>query len=64
MNAQMPEFAYIRQVVGAFQISMPVTNKAVMLWPEESTLAVLNWRLQAISLSTASILCFSATWTW
>lgn len=48
MNAQIPEFTYIRQVVGAFQISMPVTNKAVMLWPEENTLAVLKWRLQAM----------------
>ena len=30
MNAQIPEFTYICQVVGAFQINMPVTNKDVV----------------------------------
>jgi len=48
MNAQIPEFMYISQVVGALQNSMSVTNKAVMLWPEENTFAVLKWRLQAM----------------
>jgi hypothetical protein len=34
-----------RQVSGAFQVRIPVTNKSVMLRPEEDTLAVLKWRL-------------------
>lgn len=35
-----------RQVCGAFQIRIPVTNRAVMLPQEEDTLAILKWRLQ------------------
>jgi hypothetical protein len=35
-----------RQVAGAFQIRIPVTNRTVMLRPEENTLAVLRWRLE------------------
>jgi hypothetical protein len=35
-----------RQVCGAFNVRIPVTNAAVMLPIEENTLAVLKWRLQ------------------
>lgn len=35
-----------RQVCGAFNIRIPVTNAAVMLPIEENTLAILKWRLQ------------------
>ena len=38
-----------RYVVGTFQVKIPVTTKEVMLYPEETTLAILKWRLQAIS---------------
>jgi hypothetical protein len=71
MNAQIPEFTYIRQVVGAFQISMPVTNKAIMLWPEE--IPVLKWRLQAMKAYQPLVSCASplprpgdgsGRWTW
>jgi hypothetical protein len=34
-----------RQVSGAFQIRIPVTDRTVMLRPEENTLAVIRWRL-------------------
>lgn len=34
-----------RYIVGSFQIKIPVTTSAVMLWPEENTLAILKWRL-------------------
>lgn len=44
-----PEQDYIRQMSGAFQISIPVTNAGGMLWQEENTLAVLTWRLQHMS---------------
>ena len=33
----------------AFQVRIPVTDKSVMLRPEEDTLAVLKWRLQEMS---------------
>jgi hypothetical protein len=35
-----------RQVCGAFNVRIPVTNAAVMLPIEENTLAILKWRLQ------------------
>ncbi len=35
-----------RQVCGAFNVRIPVTNAAVMLPIEEDTLAILKWRLQ------------------
>jgi hypothetical protein len=38
-----------RQVTGAFQVRIPVTDRSVMLRPEEDTLAVLKWRLQGMS---------------
>ena len=40
-----------RYVVGAFQIRIPVSGKEVFLFSEENTLAVLKWRLQAMSPS-------------
>jgi hypothetical protein len=40
-----------RYVVGTFQIKIPVSEKAVFLFSEENTLAVLKWRLQAMSPS-------------
>jgi hypothetical protein len=39
------EFTW-RQVSGAFQVRIPVTNAKVMLPVEENTLAILKWRLQ------------------
>jgi hypothetical protein len=38
-----------RYVVGAFQIKIPVTTKEEILDPEENTLAILKWRVQATS---------------
>ena len=35
-----------RQVCGAFNVRIPVTNAATMLPIEENTLAILKWRLQ------------------
>jgi hypothetical protein len=35
-----------RQVCGAFNVRIPVTNAGVMLPIEENTLAILKWRLQ------------------
>jgi hypothetical protein len=35
-----------RYVVGTFQVKIPVTTRAVMLRPEENTLAIMKWRLQ------------------
>jgi hypothetical protein len=40
-----------RYVVGTFQVKIPVSTKEVILFPEENTLAVLKWRLEAMSLS-------------
>jgi hypothetical protein len=40
-----------RYVVGTFQIRIPVSGKEVFLFSEENTLAVLKWRLQAMSPS-------------
>ena len=34
-----------RYVVGTFQLKIPVTTSAVMLRPEENTLAIMKWRL-------------------
>ena len=38
-----------RYVVGTFQIKIPVSTKEVILFPEENTLAILRWRLKAMS---------------
>ena len=38
-----------RYVIGTFQVKIPVTTAAVMLRPEEDTLAILKWRLQQMS---------------
>ena len=35
-----------RYVIGTFQVKIPVSTSAVMLIPEENTLAILKWRLQ------------------
>ncbi len=35
-----------RYVTGTFQVRIPVSTAAVMLRPEEDTLAILKWRLQ------------------
>jgi hypothetical protein len=40
-----------RYVTGTFQIRIPVSGKEVFLYSEENTLAVLKWRLQAMSPS-------------
>ena len=40
-----------RYVVGTFQVRIPVSTKEVILLPEENTLAVLKWRLQAMAPS-------------
>lgn len=37
-----------RYVTGTFQIKIPVTTAEVMLRPEEDTLAIMKWRLQAM----------------
>jgi hypothetical protein len=42
---QPPGFNW-RQVCGAFNVRIPVTNAKVMLPLEEDTLAILKWRLQ------------------
>jgi hypothetical protein len=38
-----------RQVVGTFQVKIPVTTREVMLRPDENALAVMKWRLQQMS---------------
>jgi hypothetical protein len=38
-----------RYIVGTFQIKIPVSTREVILFPEENTLAILKWRLQAMS---------------
>lgn len=38
-----------RYVVGTFQVKIPVSNREGMLPAEESTLAIMKWRLQAMS---------------
>ncbi len=38
-----------RYIIGTFQVKIPVTTAAVMLRPEEDTLAILKWRLQQMS---------------
>jgi hypothetical protein len=35
-----------RYVIGTFQVKIPVATSAVMLLPEENTLAIMKWRLQ------------------
>lgn len=45
-GARQPDGFTWRQVVGAFNIRIPVTNAAAMLPIEENTLAILKWRLQ------------------
>jgi hypothetical protein len=47
-NKQMQNWRY---VVGTFQVKIPVSTKEVILFPEENTLAVLKWRLEAMSPS-------------
>ncbi len=44
--AILPAMRNWRYVVGTFQVKIPVTTSAVMLWPEENTLAIMKWRLQ------------------
>jgi hypothetical protein len=41
-----------RYVVGTFQVKIPVSTAAVLLRPEENTLAILKWRLQQIPVSS------------
>jgi hypothetical protein len=48
-----------RQVLGTFQISIPVQSKEVMLEPEERLLSVLRWILQSIPLHDRWYLVFS-----
>jgi hypothetical protein len=49
-KGEMPRgFAEWRYVIGTFQVKIPVTTAAVMLRPEEDTLAILKWRLQQMS---------------
>jgi len=38
-----------RYVTGTFQVKIPVATKETILWPEENTLAIMKWRLQAMS---------------
>jgi hypothetical protein len=38
-----------RYIIGTFQVKVPVSTAAVMLRPEEDTLAILKWRLQQMS---------------
>jgi hypothetical protein len=38
-----------RYIIGTFQVKIPVATAAVMLRPEEDTLAILKWRLQQMS---------------
>lgn len=40
-----------RQVSGAFQVRIPVTDRTVMLRPEEDALAVIRWRLDNMPAS-------------
>jgi hypothetical protein len=40
-----------RYVVGTFQVKIPVSTKEAILFSEENTLAVLKWRLEAMSPS-------------
>ncbi|MGA8407129.1 MAG: hypothetical protein WB680_08125 [Candidatus Acidiferrales bacterium] len=44
-----PVNAEWRYIIGTFQVKVPVTTAAVMLRPEEDTLAILKWRLQQMS---------------
>jgi hypothetical protein len=41
-----------RYVVGTFQVKIPVSTAAVMLRPEEDTLAILKWRLEQMPVSS------------
>jgi hypothetical protein len=38
-----------RQVVGTFQVKIPVTTREVMLRPDANALAVMKWRLQQMT---------------
>ena len=38
-----------RYVTGSFQVKIPVSTAAQLLWPEENTLAIFKWRLQQMS---------------
>ena len=38
-----------RYVTGTFQVKIPVSTKEFILFPEENTLAILKWRLNAMS---------------
>lgn len=38
-----------RYVTGTFQVKIPVTTAAVMLWPDENTLAIVRWRLTQLA---------------
>lgn len=44
-----PHMTNWRYVTGAFQVTIPVTTAAVMLWPDENTLAIVRWRLTQIA---------------
>jgi len=44
-----PEMTNWRQVVGTFQVKIPVTTRDVMLRPDEDALAVLKWRVQQMA---------------
>jgi hypothetical protein len=33
-----------RYIVGTFQVTIPVSTEAPLLWPEENTLAIMKWR--------------------
>ena len=44
-----PRSANWRYVTGTFQVKIPVTTSAVMLWPDENTLAIVRWRLTQLA---------------
>jgi len=43
---QLPTWRY---VIGTFQVKIPVSTSEVLLSPEESTLAIMKWRLQQMA---------------
>jgi len=48
-RAKAPAMRNWRYVTGTFQVNIPVTTAAVMLRPEENTLAIMKWRLQQMA---------------
>jgi len=38
-----------RYVVGTFQVTIPVSTREHLLWPEENTLAIMKWRLSRLA---------------